>query len=452
MSNLIQQTGQHGTYADMKVTFNMSMPIIMAQLAQISLGFIDTVMAGNLSSLDLASVAIGRTVYIPVFIFVLGILLAVTPIVAQNLGAGKREGLEKSFWQGIWVGLMLVIPSILLVRNMDWLLHIMDVKPEIIPISMAYLKAVAWSLPAAFFYLVYRFFNDGIGISRPHMYLAFAAIPLNIILNYIFMYDGFGIDGMGAEGAGWATTLVWYFMLISMVILSRTLSSLRDHFSFRDISAPDWPQIREIFYIGGPNGLGLGMEISMFAAAALMIGSMSVTALAGHQIALNVASITFMVPLGVSIATTARVGYAVGEKNPAGARKAGESGIYLSLLFMLLTGIVMIVMPEPLIHLYTKEPETIAVGASLLFFAAIFQLPDGLQVSAAGALRGMKDTRIPMLVNFVSYWIVGIPAGYWLGLKMGFGPQGLWVGLILGLTVAAFAHTSRFLNLVRKVK
>ncbi|MEL6823276.1 MAG: MATE family efflux transporter [Calditrichota bacterium] len=435
---------------DIKITLQLSLPIILAQLASIALGFIDTVMAGNLSSLDLAAVAIGRTVYMPVFIVVLGVILAVTPVVAQNLGAGKTEGLEHSFWQGIWVSLSLVIPCILLVRNMDFLLIAMDVQDEIVPVSIAYLRAVAWSLPAAFIYLVYRFYNDGIGISKPHMYLALLAIPLNVFFNYLFMYDGMGVDGMGAEGAGWATTVVWYLLVFAMILLSKTLKTLRNHFSFSKIVPPDRKLIGELLYIGVPNGIGFGLEISMFAAAALLIGSISVTALAGHQIALNIASITFMIPLGVSIATTSRVGYAIGEGDVDAAKQAGASGIYVSLIFMLLTGIVMILMPETLVRLYTREAETIAVAAGLLFFAAIFQLPDGLQVSAAGALRGLKDTRIPMIVNFIAYWGIGIPMGHWLGLTSGYGPEGLWTGLILGLTFAAIAHTSRFLLMIRK--
>lgn len=425
-------------------TLKLGLPIVAGQLAYISLGFIDTVMAGNLSAADLGAVAIGRSLYMPLFVAVLGILLAVSPIVAQFYGAGERLKIGKTVRQGLWLCFLITLPCFILVRSLHHLLPLMHVAERIVPISSGYLDAVSWGLFPAFAYLVLRFFNEGISISKPHMYFSLAAIPLNIAGNYVFMYGKLGFPRLGAIGTGWATALVWWFLFVGMLILTARGKSYRPFRIYHDLQWPNWRYLREILRIGIPNGVSVGMEISMFAIAALLIGTLGVSAIAGHQVALNFASITFMVPLGLSMATTSRVGYAVGQNNFAEARAAGYAGMALSVLAMLISATVMISIPEWIAGIYTNDPGVKAVAVQLLFFAAMFQISDGLQVSGAGALRGLKDTKIPMVVNLTAYWVIGLPLGYYLAMKLGYGARGFWMGMVAGLTFAAIFHPARF--------
>ncbi|RMI09300.1 MAG: MATE family efflux transporter, partial [Calditrichaeota bacterium] len=404
----------------------------------------------NLGAVDLAAIAIGRSLYMPGYLMLLGILLAINPITAQFYGAQKTPEIRRAVQSGLWLSQALALSGMIAIRYVDGLMHVMDIPEPIIPITREYLKAISWSLPATLAYLVLRFFSDGLSRTRPHFYFAAIAVPVNIAGNYILMYGKLGFPRMGAVGAGWATALVWWIMFLGMVIYIARKRAYRPYGVFRNLGRPQWEYVREILRVGVPNGISFGMETGMFAVVGLLIGSLGVEQVAGHQIALNVASITFMVPLGISIAATSRVGREIGRQDPARARLAGFVGIALAAGFMLLTGILMFSFPEAIARIYTSDSAVIRVAAPLLVMAALFQLSDGLQVSAAGALRGLKDTRVPMLVNAVAYWIVGLPVGYYLGIVQGQGARGLWIGLIAGLSVAAVSHTWRFKILITR--
>lgn len=431
-------------------TVHLGLPIIAAQLAHISLGFIDTVMAGNLSPKDLGAVAIGRSLYMPLFVFVMGSLMAVNPIVAQFRGARELDKIGKTVRQGLWLSLFIAIPGFFLIRNIHVVMEYMNVAPEVIPITRGYLDAISWSFPAAFAYLVLRFFNEGIALTKPNMYFTLLAIPLNILGNYVFMYGKWGFPRMGAVGTGWATTLVWWMMISGMFLFTFLAKSYKQYAIFSNLRLPQWEYFKEILWIGLPNGISIGLEISMFAITALIVGTLGVVSIAAHQIAINFASITFMIPLGLSIATTSRVGYAVGRRDFMEAKMAGQVGMAMSVLFMVLTAITMLVIPEKIISIYTDDQTVTVVAVQLLFIAAIFQISDGLQVSGAGALRGLKDTRIPMIVNMIAYWIIGLPLGYYLGIILGYGVEGLWMGWVAGLAFAAISHPVRFFRRLKQ--
>ncbi len=386
----------------------------------------------------------------PIFIFVLGILLAINPIVAQFYGAQELEKIGISVRQGLWLSLIIALPAILIVRNLRFVMEMMDYSQEVIPVTLGYLEAISWAFPAIFAYLILRFFNDGISRSKPHLFFSLLAIPLNIAGNYIFMYGHWGVPAMGAVGCGWATAIVWWAMLVGMLIFMLMNKDYQTFSIFNQFGLPKWLYFKEILRIGVPNGVSLGMEISMFAVVSLLIGSLSVAAVAAHQVAINFASLTFTIPLGISIATTSRVGFAVGRKDWQEARLAGNVGIGLSVLVMSVTAWVMFLFPENIVQIYTDEIKVTEIAVQLIMIAAIFQISDGVQVSSAGALRGLKDTQIPMFVNIAAYWGVGISLGYFLGMVQNFGANGLWIGMIAGLTVAAVSHTSRFYFLIRK--
>lgn len=433
-------------------TVQLALPIIAAQLAHQSLGFIDTVMAGNLSARDLGAVAIGRSLYMPLFVFVLGVLLAVNPIVAQYRGAREFVKIGKTVRQGLWLSQLIALPAFFLVRNLHWVMQQMNVAPEVIPVTRGYLDAISWSLPAAFAYLVLRFFNEGVSLTKPNMYFTLMAIPLNILGNYILMYGRWGFPKLGAVGTGWATTFVWWMMLLGMVLLTAFSKIYRQFSIYRALRWPQWEYIKEILHVGVPNGVSVTFEVSMFAITALIVGTLGVNPIAAHQIAINFASITFMIPLGLSIATTSRVGFAIGKKDYREAKIAGKAGMVIAVLFMSCAALVMFAAPEWIARIYTNDRAVIEIAVQLIFLAAIFQISDGLQISGVGALRGMKDTKIPMFFNMIAYWIVGLPLGYYLGIILGFGASGLWAGWIGALSFTAIAHPLRFFRLIRKFR
>jgi MATE family multidrug resistance protein len=289
-----------------------------------------------------------------------------------------------------------------------------------------------------------RFFNEGLSVTRPGMYFAAIGVIINIAANYVLMYGKFGFPAMGAVGCGYATALVVTVMFFCMLIFTYRHQPFKRFEIFSKARRPDWSWLKEILRIGVPIGLSSTMEVTMFAVVSLLMGSLSAIAVAGHQIAINFSAMTFMVPFGLATAITTRVGNAAGKQKIGEARKRGLVGILLSVGFMSCTAVVMVAIPDLITGIYTDDVAVQNVAISLLYIAAIFQISDGLQVSSYGALRGLKDTKIPMVVNFVAYWVIGLPLGYYLGIIRGVGPQGLWMGLIAGLSVAAVLHNIRF--------
>ncbi|MFQ5601753.1 MAG: MATE family efflux transporter [bacterium] len=427
-----------------KTTVKVGAPVVAAQIVQMSMAFTDTLMAGNLSAKALAAVAVGTSLFGPVFFFIVGVLLAVNPIVAQLFGAGKMEQIGRNIWQALWLSQILAVPCFFILRNMNIVMDFFHIKSEIIPITQGYLDAFSWGVPAAFAYFALRFVNEGISVTKPSMYFALLGLLLNVLGNYVFMYGKLGVPALGAVGTGWATTLVWWTILAAIVRFTFRKQNNRLFSIVKGLNYPVWANQNEILKIGLPNGFSIGIEVTMFATVALIMGSLGVKIIAGHQIAINFAAFTFMIPLGLSFATTARVGFAVGAEEFARARFIGYIGIAVSVLVMSLTAILMFTVPRLIVRIYTQDLEVTEIAVKLLYLAAIFQISDGLQVSSLGALRGLKDTKIPMFVNIVAYWVVGLPFGYYLGIHFDYGAQGLWIGLIAGLSVAAILHNWRF--------
>jgi MATE family multidrug resistance protein len=431
-------------------TLRLGLPLIAAQVVQMAMGFVDTVMAGNFNAAALAAVAVGNSLYMPLLIFTLGILLVINPIVAQLLGAGKKRRIGENLWQILWLSVFLGVVGWFVLRNIGFVFELFSIEPEIVPIAQGYLEAISWGLPAAFTYSALRYVNEGLHVTKPGMYFALFGLVINIFANYVLMYGHLGFPALGAVGTGWATALVMWAMLVCMVLFTFRTKTRREFSIHEGFGRPAWSFQKEILRIGVPNGVSLGIEVTMFAVAALVIGSMGISTVAAHQVTINFAALAFMVPLGLSFAISARVGFAIGKHDLAAARFIGFVGIGLAGLFMCITATLMLTIPELIIGMYTADPEVTQVAIKLLFLAAIFQLSDGLQVSGLAALRGLKDTKIPMFVNVVAYWVVGLPSGYILGMHYGYGPQGLWVGLISGLSVAAILHNVRFHILTNK--
>ena len=428
----------------------IGLPIVGTQLLNMGLNVTDTIMAGQLSAADLAGVAVGNALYLPVTLFGMATLIAINPVVSQYLGARKFFEIGKSARQMLWLILFLTIPAFFVIRNLDILMHITGVDPEIIPLAEGYLKAVSWGVGGYFTYSGFRFFSEGLAITRPAMFISFAMLLLNIPADYILMYGKFGIPAMGAIGTGYATTVVQIIAGTAMLLFTARFRPYRRFNIFTKTRGPEWKYIKELLRVGLPNGASSTMEVLLFASVSVLMGTLSVTASAAHQVAINIAATVFMIPFGLSMAISQRVGMAIGQGSLDNARFRGFLGTGVCVLIMTVTAFIIFTFPKTIVGIYTDDPEVISLAVSLVFMAGLFQISDGLQVGGFGALRGLKDTRIPMVVNFFSYWVVGFTTGYILGIHLDYGPRGLWIGLIAGLTVAAVLHNFRFHILTRR--
>ncbi|MEX0686854.1 MAG: MATE family efflux transporter [Balneolales bacterium] len=426
------------------LTLRLGLPIIAAQLLHMSMSFVDTVMSGNYGTLDLAAVALGSSLFYPIYALNGGILMAMSPIISHLYGARKFALIGKNVRQGLWLALILSIPAILALRNLDFILILMGIPTDTQAITSGYVNAIAWGLPGAFGFMALRYFNESLGNSRPIMYVALIGLAFNIAGNNALIYGRFGFPELGAVGTGWASAIVLWAMFISLLIYTWSKKNYKRFNLFQNLRWPEKQYLGEILRLGIPIGISSTMEVTMFALTALLMGSLGTLAVAGHQVAINIAALTFMIPFGLSSAITVRVGHALGRGSLTNARFAGFVGITLSVMIMTCTAILMFTFPGHITSIYTNDPDVQSIAIGLIYMAAIFQISDGLQVSGYGALRGLKDTKIPMYVNLLAYWIIGLPLGYILGIYLKFGPQGLWIGLISGLSVAALLHNIRF--------
>ena len=424
-------------------------PIVGTQLLGMGLNVTDTIMAGQLSAADLAGVAVGNALYLPIFMFGIGTLVAINPVVSHHLGGKRFDEIGKSARQMLWVVALIALPSFFLVRWLPELMPIVRVDTEIIPLATNYMLAASWGIPAYFLFSGFRYFSEGLAYTRPAMLVALGMLIVNIPADYIFMYGAFGLPQLGAEGTGYATSLVQWAGGLSMLTFTAKFKTYRRFKIFVRTKGPDWDRIAELLKIGIPNALSTTMEVLLFAAVSVLMGTLSVQASAAHQVAINIAATVFMIPLGLSLAISQRVGISIGKGLIQEARFRGFMGTAVCTGVTTITAILLFSFPETIVSIYTQDLEVSNLAVSLVFFAAVFQLSDGLQVGAFGALRGLKDTRMPMVFNLISYWFIGFSVGYYLSFIGGYGPEGLWMGLIAGLTTAAMLHNTRFHLLTR---
>lgn len=429
---------------EISTLMNIGFPVIIAQLLQMSMSFVDTIMAGRLSPEDLAAVAVGTSMLIPFVVLCLGSLMGVTPIVAQNLGGRRLSVIGKNARQVLWLSQILALPSFFLLRNLDVLFIWIGVTEEVIPIAAGYLKAISWGIFPLYAYGGLRNFNEGLSVTRPAMFVALLGTLVNIPANYVLMFGKLGFPELGAVGTGYASSIVYAVMFIAMFTFTYKYKSYQRFEIFSRFRLPEKKYLSELLKIGVPIGISSTMEVSMFAAVSLLISTLSAVAVAGHQVAINFAAMMFMIPFGLSVAITARVGNSIGRKRPDEARFRGYVGVGVCCCIMVFTAIFIFLFPDTITSIYTNDAEVKAVAVELLFFAAVFQLSDGLQVAGFGALRGLKDTKVPMFVNLFAYWVIGITVAYYLGFISDYGASGLWIGLITGLSVAGVLHNLRF--------
>lgn len=436
-------------FSEIRSTLRLAGPVVAAQLGQMSMGLTDTIMVGRLGEEALAGVAIGNAVFYFLALMCMGVVMAVGPMVSQAHGAGEKEPIERSVRQGFWLGLALTIPAFALIWNIGPILTAAEQPPSTVEGATDYLRAIVWGFLPFLWLMVLRGFVEGISRPWPVTIIMMLGVLVNVAANYVLIYGKLGFPALGIAGSGWASTLVFWFLVLTLTAYVRLAPGLKDYHFFRKIGRPDPHYFREIFRIGWPIGVSLGIESGLFTSTALLLGLFGSAALAAHQVALQCAAFTFMVPLGTGMAAAVRVGHAVGRNDLPGIRRAGITGVGIAATFMSLAAVCFWIFPRSIIGFFLnlsspQNADVIPLAVTLLGIAAVFQVFDGIQVSAAGVLRGLKDTRFPMLIGFGSYWLVGLSTGCVLGFGLDYGAPGVWWGLVIGLGTAAVLLLWRF--------
>ena len=442
---------------ELKQTLALAGPVVAAQLGQMSMGFIDTVMVGRLGREALAGVALGNTTFFFCLIVCTGVVQAVGPMVSQAYGSGDRAPIERSVRQGIWLGVLLAIPAVVLLWNIAPVLHALGQDPAAVEQAQGYLRAIVGGFLPALWFMALRSFVEGLSRPLPVTIITLVGVALNVAANYVLMFGAGGLPAMGLVGTGWASTIVFWFLFGALALFVTQVKPFANYRIFAGLRTPDLTYFRELVRIGWPMGVSSGIESGLFMMTALMVGTLGATPLAAHQIAVQCAAFTFMVPVGVGIAGSVRVGQAAGRGAPGGIRRAGYASIALASAFMLVAATLFWTVPNFIVSLYIDpeaagNAEVATLAAALLGVAAVFQVFDGIQVAAAGALRGLKDTRAPMVIALISYWGIGLTIGYLWGLRWDGGAASLWWGLVVGLAVASVLLVARFRWRVRTAR
>lgn len=427
-------------------------PIIANNVALAGMTFTDTVMAGRIGARELAAVGVGNAIWFAVFLFGLGILMAMSPIAAQAMGAGRVGRIGSYVRQSLWISQGIAAASIMVMLNAGVPLAMIGISEDFRSLSVDYVRAVSLGAPAVFAFLVLRFTSEGIGHTRPIAVAALMALVFNALADYVLMYGKLGLPALGAVGCGYATALTQWGMLGFMLwYVTRGNTTVYEPLRmFRRFELPRFGAVSEILALGVPIGLGVLAEVGLFSAAALLMGRLGTAAAGAHQIAINYAATMFMVPLAIHSATMARVGHRAGRGDRAGVRFTGLVGIGACASFMAISALVMVLFRGPVIGLYTSDPEVRAIAYALLLMAAVFQVSDGIQAGAMGALRGLKDTTVPMALSVAAYWGIGFAFAWYNVVVLGRGPVWVWAALAAGLTAAAVVLTARFLVISRR--
>ena len=425
----------------------LAIPMIVTQLSQMGMGVADAIMAGRVSPADLAGVALGGNLFWPLMLFMSGVVMAVTPAVSQLHGARRESEVAAVVRQALWLALGGGGVTFLLLGFAEDVLHGVGVDPTAIPVAVGYIEALRWGMPPVLGYFTLRYLCEGMSWTTPAMAIALIALALKVPLNLLFIYGGFGFEGLGGIGCGWSSALVMWFELIAMICVV-LFTRMRRIGLFSGFSPPNPTEILRLIRLGLPIGATMFFEMAIFSLMTLLIGRLGVDAVAAHQIASNVGGITYMIPMALGMAATIRVGYNVGAGDLVRARVAGVVAIASSLSFALLSATVVLIFRDAIPALYTNDPGVLVVATQVLVLIAIYQIFDDGQATIIGVLRGYKDTRMPLIVTLLAYWAIALPAGAMLGLGIGLpalGVRGFWLGLIIGLVLVALTLGGRFL-------
>lgn len=425
----------HALRTELRPTIRLALPLVLAEVGWMTMGIVDTIMVGHLpnSATAMGAVSLGSGIFIVLGLFGGGLLLGLDTLVSQAFGAGQREDCHRSLVNGIYLSLALTpilgAPILLLPR----LLGSMQIDPAVFALAMPYTKALGVGLFPLLLYFAVRRCLQAMDMVKPVAFALITANLINAFFNWILIYGHWGVHAMGTVGSGWSTSIARTYMAAVLVGYLLWYDHRHRTELLKTPIDVDLPRIRRLLALGFPAAMQATLESGVFASVTTLIARLGAVPLASHQIALNAVSLTYMVPLGVSSAAAVRVGQALGRKDPRGARDAGGTAIVLGAAFMTCTGILLVAFPHWIARLFTPDEAVIRATFGLLVAGAAFQLFDGIQTVATGALRGVGDTRTPMFCHFLAYWVIGLPLGAWLCFRRGWGAIGLWSGLSLAL-------------------
>jgi multidrug resistance protein, MATE family len=411
----------------------LAAPLVVAELGWMGMGIVDTMAVGRVSAEAMGAVSLGSVLFYAVGIFGSGLMLGLDTLVSQAYGAGRRMDCHRALLSAVYLSLPLTPALMFLVWCWGPLLVRFGINPVVLQQTLPYLRAIMWSTFPLLLYFALRRYLQAMNHTTPIMFALVTANLVNLAGNWILVYGHLGARAMGAEGSGWATCISRVYMIVILAVYT-LYDAIVNHTGLMHAPLlPDLTRIRALVKLGFPAAMQLSIEVGVFAAATALIGTLDPLSLAAHQIAINTASLTYMVPLGISSAAAVRVGQALGRGDISAANRAGWTAIGLGAAFMAAAGLVMITFPAYVARVFTTDQAVIRTAVTLLAVAAAFQLFDGIQGVATGALRGAGDTRTPMICHLVCYWVVGLPLGYVLCFVVGWGAVGLWTGLCIAL-------------------
>jgi MATE family multidrug resistance protein len=431
----------------------LAAPLALTELGWLAMAFTDTVMVGRLpdSATAIGAVSLGSTLFYTIGIFGSGIMLGMDTLVAQAYGAGRLDECHRTMWNSLY--LACILSPILMVSILVFLplFGRLGLAPALVNATVPFLKALVWStLPLALYFALRRYLQ-AMHIVKPVVFALVSANLVNLAGNWAFVYGHLGARAFGVAGSGWSTCVSRAYMVVVLAIAVVYYDRKRASGLWNASRRFELDRVRLLLRLGLPAALQLLLEIGAFAMATFLIGKLGAVQLAGHQIALNVASFTYMVPLGICSAAAVRVGQAMGAGDPHAAARAGWMALFFGALFMSCSGLMLFFFARPIARMYTPEIDVVNAGATLLLVAAVFQLFDGLQVVATGALRGAGNTRIPMLANLVGYWVIGLPLGAFLCFNMKMGAFGMWLGLCLALVLIGSALLAVWQSVIKNL-
>ena len=435
-------------FRELLILLRLGAPVMGAHVAGLLMVTLNTVMAGRHSASAMAALALGSAIWAPMLVFGLGMLMIIAPMVAQRHETWPAPAVGRFAHQAIWLGQALGLAYILAFFHIDFVLTVLHIKPPLRQAVLDYLQALAWGMPGLALYMSLRFISDGLAKTRAALYFGLFGLALNAIGNTALVYGNWGFPALGATGCGYGSALGMLGMGIGFGLYVWLQPAYRPYRLLRQMPWPNLGILTEILGQGIPVGVSLFCEATLFAGVTMLAGAMGIVEVAGHQIAINVASLTFMMPVGFSMAISIRVGQALGSGSYALMRFRSLLGIMATTILMVLPASLMLLLPHTIAGWYTEDPAVAHQGKHLLGMAAAMQFADGLQVACWGALRALGDTAAPMGITVLSYWVVGLPMAYYLGIIQGMGPEGLWYGLITGISIAGLLLLARLLGQV----
>jgi MATE family multidrug resistance protein len=431
--------------------WHLAYPVMLSQLGHVMMGVTDSIMVGHIGSTSLAAVSLSNVIFNVILLFGIGVSYAITPLVASAAGLRNNDEVVETVRHGLVINLingLILIGIVILGKN---LLYKIDQPDEVVTLAIPYLSIITYSILPVLVFQTYRQFAEGLSFTRIAMIVMIVSNVVNIVLNYVMIYGYAGFPAMGLNGSAWATLSSRVFMALFMVAFIYYSPKFKNFNGLFALGRYSKQFFNKMLHIGIPAGMQFIFEVLAFDASAVMMGWLGTQALAAHQIAINMATISYMMTSGLAAAATIRVGHYFGQRDIKNVRAAAYTLLGMALTFMSVWALVFILGKNLLPSFYISDPEVIAIAVPLLVIAGFFQLSDGVQVVCVGALRGLQDVKIPSLFIFIAYWIIGLPLGYGLGFRLGYGATGIWLGLLIGLTLTASAMFLRFRHVSKKL-